>query len=154
MTSSWLWLNLIWITEWNSVGNNIGAIINPFVALNTFIVDGGRKRLSTQQATAQLFLMMIKSSQWQPSRFTKISFRQTLFINHAIIMDHSDMKYSRDSFQSASWCNARFYVQLPLRWELCFLKIETHNQPHAICTVKPVCNDHLYNKIYYPWFIQ
>ena len=21
-------------------------------------------------------------------------------------------------------------------------------------TVKPVCNDHLYNKMYYPWFIQ
>ena len=23
-----------------------------------------------------------------------------------------------------------------------------------IITVKPVCNDHLYNKIYYLWFIQ
>ena len=23
-----------------------------------------------------------------------------------------------------------------------------------LCTVKPVCNDHLYNKIYYLWFIQ
>ena len=23
-----------------------------------------------------------------------------------------------------------------------------------ICTVKPVCNDHLYNKIYYLWLIQ
>ena len=22
------------------------------------------------------------------------------------------------------------------------------------CTVEPVCNDHLYNKIYYLWFIQ
>ena len=26
-------------------------------------------------------------------------------------------------------------------------------QPDAV-TVKPVCNDHLYNKIYYLWFIQ
>ena len=25
---------------------------------------------------------------------------------------------------------------------------------HEVNTVKPVCNDHLYNKIYYLWFIQ
>ena len=25
---------------------------------------------------------------------------------------------------------------------------------HKRVTVKPVCNDHLYNKIYYLWFIQ
>ena len=25
---------------------------------------------------------------------------------------------------------------------------------HYLNTVKPVCNDHLYNKIYYLWFIQ
>ena len=25
---------------------------------------------------------------------------------------------------------------------------------HAACTVKPVFNDHLYNEIYYLWFIQ
>ena len=24
---------------------------------------------------------------------------------------------------------------------------------HTVCTVKPVCNDHLYNKMYYLWFI-
>ena len=39
----------------------------------------------------------------------------------------------------------------------------THKQPEMHCrtlshlstyTVKPVCNDHLYNKMYYLWFIQ
>ena len=29
--------------------------------------------------------------------------------------------------------------------------METKPQPY---TVKPVCNDHLYNKMYYLWFIQ
>ena len=36
-----------------------------------------------------------------------------------------------------------------------------HHDVHTIesslrlaTTVKPVCNDHLYDKIYYPWFIQ
>ena len=34
-----------------------------------------------------------------------------------------------------------------------------HNAVHwmdqsSTITVKPVCNDHLYNKIYYLWFIQ
>ena len=24
----------------------------------------------------------------------------------------------------------------------------------ACYTLKPVCNDHLYDKVYYPWFIQ
>ena len=27
-------------------------------------------------------------------------------------------------------------------------------EPHNWNTVKPVCNDHLYNKIYYLWYIQ
>ena len=31
--------------------------------------------------------------------------------------------------------------------------LNTENQPQA-ATVKPVYNDHLYNKIYYLWFIQ
>ena len=31
-------------------------------------------------------------------------------------------------------------------------KLKTHSPTY--CTVTPVCNDHLYNKIFYLWFIQ
>ena len=40
-----------------------------------------------------------------------------------------------------------------------FLDTETYtfkedNNLHTVNAVKPVCSDHLYNKIYYLWFIQ
>ena len=43
---------------------------------------------------------------------------------------------------------------------LCYIVILKHVLPSVhyadvnMNTVKPVCNDHLYNKIYYLWFIQ
>ena len=38
----------------------------------------------------------------------------------------------------------------------CILKTAQNSQCPLLprCTVKPVCNDHLYNKFYYLWFIQ
>ena len=40
--------------------------------------------------------------------------------------------------------------------DVCTGNSESALEPYdsAACTVKPVYNDHLYNKIYYLWFIQ
>ena len=36
-----------------------------------------------------------------------------------------------------------------------FIHLDRYGDSHCgVHTVKPVCNDHLYNKIYYLWFIQ
>ena len=41
-------------------------------------------------------------------------------------------------------------VSIPLTW-FC---LSTTMMQQNYGTVKPVCNDHLWNKIYYLWFIQ
>ena len=35
-----------------------------------------------------------------------------------------------------------------------YVSVEQPFSKPVCCTVKPVCNDHLYNEIYYLWFIQ
>ena len=49
---------------------------------------------------------------------------------------------------TSAWLKYTFLLysySAPLFWIMRF--------PYDAYTVKPVCNDHFYNEIYYPWFI-
>ena len=67
-----------------------------------------------------------------------------------VVAFHHDALYTSDFLQ-----NTVFEVMLTVMRVAWCWKILSHDLTvESTYTVKPVCNDHLYNEIYYLWFIQ
>ena len=129
-------LNARWQTDWafEDQAKNLNSTARPY----------------DQQAFSPLDLTAIWHSH------LALAIYMFVVVNFDALAQASDIRIERRQVVFLCWMqDSNPRSQTPIRQQTeCPLTNRLSYRGSSTCTVKPVCNDHLFNKTYYLWFIQ